>query len=193
MARKTIVRTHRRRLKNKTVKVKTHKRTVKIRPRERRLFSVASRPYNKKEFGGYIDFNKTGVERFTTEVGGGEDEIMLPDYEVLWHTHPDALPNPASPEDVATLLKNDNQKAEIIFNNGRAFIVTKTPQTKKLEKKPEKELVKHYEKMFNNAMKKGPNDFYKEYARQLRRDGFSVKTEGDDDRTIVFNKVGVRN
>lgn len=189
---KRRVRAHHRRLKNKTVNVNSYKRTVTIKPRERRIFSVASRPYNKKEFGGVIDFNNKGVERFTTEVGGKGDEIMLDDYEVLWHTHPDALPNPASPEDVATLLTNDNQQSEVVFNNGRAFIVTKTAKTKKFEDKPERELVKRYEKMFNKAMKKGPGGFYKDYARQLRNDGFIVKTKRDDGQRIVFNKVMVK-
>jgi len=185
--RKTVgVRGHYRKTPSGYVKVTRHSKNVVITPRVRRLFSEASRPHHKKEFGGVIDFEKKGnVERFTTEIGGSEREISLPDYEALWHTHPDKGPNPASPEDVVALLKNKNQQAEIVVNNGRIFTVIKTPKALKLSSQNDDALIRRFEKHFYKSAEKGPRQFYDSYAAALRKEGFIVKTYTDDSKRVV--------
>lgn len=184
--RKTVgVRSHYRRTGRGVVRVNRHQKVVTITPRVRKLFSEASRPHHRKEFGGVIDFKKKGeVERFTTEIGGSEREIALPDYEALWHTHPDKAPNPASPEDVVTLLKNKNQQAEIVINNGRIFTVVKTPKVAKLSRMNEEALTRRFEKHFYKSAEKGPLQFYPSYAAALRKEGFLVKTYHDDGKQL---------
>jgi hypothetical protein len=167
------------------------KRKFKLAGAERDLFDRMGDANQKKEYGGLMDVNKKGnLERFTTEIGGDADSVEIPDYEVLWHTHPDVEQNPPSPEDIATLLKNKAQQAEVVFNNGRVFTVMKTPLTRKYEKMSEKNLVNMFEKVFNKSFEMpdritksrgelATEGVYERYANSLRKMGFFVKFDRD--------------
>lgn len=126
----------RRRLVNRKIRKQGN-----ISGKNRALFDVMAR--RDEELGGYMDFNRKGLENVNLFFGG-KKEIMIPenpDYEVTWHTHPSVpgsivlnranhLP---SVEDVKAFLYDDKaQQAMIIFHEGSAVVLTKTPRTKKI-------------------------------------------------------------
>jgi len=103
----------------------------KLSKKHREIFSFLDK--KDEETGGYMDFNKKGLERIDMYMGrkGSVDFEPNPDYEVEWHTHPResgkfnknvaAFP---SKFDIKSLRRYPSQSM-IVFNNGKAMIVTK--------------------------------------------------------------------
>ena len=156
-----------------------------IKSDERKMFKFLSNPnkYNK-EFGGAIDFDKSGKIEQINVTPGDEYEIFLPpDYEVQYHTHPDKGQSPPTPDDIVALLKNRNQQAEIIFKNGKTFVIVKTPLTKALSKLPATQLHSKLGRAFNPLYKssKNPED---DWMKKLQGMGFQVYTYSDSAKDI---------
>mgnify|MGYP005847762647 FL=1 len=147
-----------------------------IRPLERKAFKQISDPsVFENEFGGAIDFNKKGnVENINLIPGHKYWVEVPPDYEVQYHTHPDKTESPPSPEDILALLKNKNQQAEIIFRNGHAFTIIKTPSTRALSKLPATQLKKNLDKAFYSAFNPRKNS-EKRWKKKLEEMGFLVR------------------
>ena len=139
---------HTRRVRTKTgrrrVRVNPHikkKKSVKFKKvgiitvKDRKLFKHLSDPkIYGTEFGGAIDFDLTGkIEQINVSPGKEDFVDLPPDYEIQWHSHPDYV-SPPSHDDIIALIENRKQQAEIVFRNGEAFIIYKSPQTKALSK-----------------------------------------------------------
>lgn len=164
----------------KTVLVNRHIKKTKPKGRisknDRKLFKFISDPKNYDnlyEYGGAIDFDKKGKVENILIIPGMSQEVWLPeDFEVQYHTHPDSKENPPSPDDILALLKNNRQKAEIVFRKGIAFVVVKTKTTKALSKLPTTQLYKKLDEAFHSSyLAKGWEDSYK---KKLQDMGFMV-------------------
>lgn len=157
--------------------------SVTITAKERKIFNHLSNPrIHKKEYGGGQDFEKGILESFTTFTDGTYDEIKLPeDDEISWHTHPDLLPSPPSPEDVQALLSNKRQQAEMIIRDGESFTLTKTPKTKALSKLPAKTLRDNLDKAFYLTIGK---NWEKNYKKELEKMGFKVNINKNKNSSI---------
>jgi len=126
-----------------------------IRIDERKIFKQLSDPSQyKKEYGGAIDFDKKGEIETIAVIPGGAEEVWVPsDYEVQYHTHPDWETSPPSMDDIESIISNDMQQAEIIFQNGRAFTIIRTSESDKLRKLPKKELHKKLKTLIQDVPK----------------------------------------
>jgi len=103
---------------------------------KRLIFSNIARLHGR-EVGGYLDFNKRGLENANMYFGDSRS-VYIPDedYEVDWHTHPqskdrfvDKLKFP-SVEDIEELLRVKDRQASAVFNRlGSVVVITKTPRT----------------------------------------------------------------
>jgi hypothetical protein len=195
---KSSVRKHIRRLRHgKHAVIRSHmrhKRIPTITSRERKIFTHLSSAKNyNNEFGGGIDFNKRKeIERFDVEIGK-EGEVMLPDYEVLYHTHNSPKVSLPSPEDIMVVLENNKQQTEIVFNNGQAFVITKTKETQPLSrkarnKKTKKQLFKDVEQMWKTADKAHSETQLKKSLEGL---GFDVQISHKKDVPIKLDKIKV--
>ncbi|MEA1875699.1 MAG: hypothetical protein U9N86_02430 [Bacteroidota bacterium] len=145
-----------------------------IKPRQRKIFKHISDPeQHNTEFGGGLDFDKSGYLENFQVFQGGKYYVDLPaDYEVLYHSHPDKNISPPTPEDVIELLKNNRQQAELVFRNGESFTVIKTKKTKKLAKKSRRVLMKLLRSIFFSTRGK---DWELKYKRELEKLGFIVQ------------------
>ena len=165
------VRSHKRR---GTRGVHAHQRKIKkvgfIPKPDRRIFELMSTGL-KKERGGYLDFGKGGrLEKFDVAVGTAEEVTLPEDYEAVFHTHPAhkrktfvVLGSPSS-EDMYMLIKSPKVQSSVIFHKGKAYAITKTPQSKKITKKfSSKKIRTRYD-----------IDDEKELTKRLRSDGFAV-------------------
>lgn len=95
--------------------------SVYLAPDKREIFTYLDK--RPEEVGGYIDFNKKGLEN-TIMFFGTKRKIPIPqaDWEIGWHVHPkDTLPFPSS-LDLRTFLE-DKKQAELIFHQGAVTVV----------------------------------------------------------------------
>jgi hypothetical protein len=190
MSGRIVVRRYMRRTKKGVTQVKSHsKKAPVINPRERKLFKYMSSHKNfENEYGGAIDFDKKGQIENINVMPGKKKEIALPDYEVLYHTHPSKMISLPTPEDVVSLVKNKNQQAEIVFRNGKAFIITKTQDTNKLKRAPINKLYKKIDKIWVDADKKNDESRFK---KGLEKEGFIVQINNDTQKPIKLNNIKV--
>ena len=184
----TIVRRHLRRSGKKKIRVKSHRRKV----RRKKKIPKINKPYRKIfnhlsdldrhniEFGGAIDFKKNGtIERMEVE-SGTFNEIYLPDFEVLYHTHISHYPSYPSSEDIYSFIRNENQQIEIVFNDGDAYIIKKGPKVKNLKKIPAKKLRRIISVLQKTSSRK-------EYLGMLEDLGFKVKFRPRSEGSIKLN------
>lgn len=131
--------------------VRKAKKSVVLKPTDRRIFNFLGGDSFKKEYGGGIDFDKKGKIEYISLVPGDYDEIMIPeeDFEALFHTHPPTpgLTHPPSPEDIHGFLGNKQQQAELIFNGDTTFIVLKSKNLSKPTSALFKKLDSKYEEL----------------------------------------------
>lgn len=173
-------------------KIKKHK-SVKhgtVKKEERRIFRFISNPeiYNDdKEFGGALDFQKNGkLERFTVTPGTKYSVDLPDDYEAQYHTHPTPRVDPPSPSDVIALIYNKKQQAEIVFRNGRAFIILKTPSTRALSKLPATQLQQRLDRAFLSSRGKNWEQKYKEALEYM---GFVVHIDNNPNKALTVKIV----
>jgi hypothetical protein len=161
-------------LVNKDVTRKRAKNHGVINPRERKVFKHMSNPNEyTNEFGGAIDFDRSGqIENINVVPGQTYDVDLPPDYEVQYHTHPDRGESPPTPEDIQALLGNTKQQAELIFRNGEGFLVLKTRKTRALSKLPATQLQKKLDKAFFSSRQE--ENWEQAYKKQLEELGFIV-------------------
>lgn len=140
---------------------------------ERKIFNHISNPDEfSNEMGGAIDFDKKGRIENINVVPGGEFDVYLPtDYEVQYHTHPDHYMSPPTPDDILAIVYNNKQQAEIVFQDGKAFVIVKTPESKKLSSLSEPVLKKKLDAIFMRAG--GPN-WEQNWKKDLENLGFFV-------------------
>jgi hypothetical protein len=131
--------------------VRKAKKSVVLKPTDRRIFNYLGSPNFKKEYGGGIDFDKKGKIEYISLVPGDYDEIMIPeeDFEALFHTHPPTpgFTHPPSPEDIHGFLGNKQQQAELIINGDTTFIVLKSKKISKPTDSLFKKLDSKYEEL----------------------------------------------
>lgn len=185
----TIVKKHYRRVGRKKVLVRRHsRRPPRIKDSERKLFNHLSDPKNyKKEYGGHIDFSHGGKIEEIEVIPGTKYTVDLydDDFEVLYHTHPTSKPSPPSIEDIMALIRSKNQQAELIFKNGEAFAIVKTPNSKPIEKMKHKDAEKLVEAFWD------PEDEDK-VARNLEKLGFLVHRSRKNTKPIILKGVKVK-
>jgi len=145
MKKKIIIGPYTRKQRGKKRKVRKHSKFVKITPHKRQVFKHMSSTKQKKEFGGFMDFDKSGKLEAYYTVFGDLGIVNIPsDYEILWHTHPRGVDryeyNIPSPEDFIEISKSKKQKAEVIFGDGKALIIVKPKNARPLTKKDIKNL-----------------------------------------------------
>ena len=185
MTRKVGVKGHKRRTKGKVTKVKPHRRKIasKIRKDERKVFKHLSSKRNyQKEYGGAIDFNKKGEIEEIGVTPGEEFEVYVPDFEVTYHTHQNCKTSRPTPEDMLAFMRSIDQKAEIIFREGEAFIVIKTAKARKLEKKRDKALKDVFEEIWE---KTGNSE--NKYKKELEKLGFKVRIDRNPKKDLFID------
>lgn len=166
---------------------KRFKKSGTVEKTERKIFSHISDPKEYyKEYGGAIDFDKKGrIEQINVSPGSEYDIELPPDYEVQYHTHPAKELSPPTPEDVLALLQNKRQQAEVVFSNGKAYVIIKTPSTRALSKLPATQLFNKLDRAF--LLSQGPN-WDRKWKQKLEGMGFIVyindKKEGKLDIPI---------
>lgn len=133
----------------------------------------------KYEVGGYMDFNKKGLERADVYIGNkaSVDIEITPDKEVDYHTHPkgrdkrynkiDSFP---SKWDVKT-FKDYPSQSMIVFHDGKAMVATKTDKFKVNNKK----LNKVYTSIYKDANRMNTNKLYNKYKPEFEKMGLSMK------------------
>ena len=150
---------------------------------QRRIFKHLSNPtHHRNEYGGFIDFDKEGrIEDFHV-IPGKEYEIDLPeDFEVTYHTHPNRKPNPPSGFDVLAILRDKKQQAEIVFRNGHAYILKKTPASKKFARKKDHEIVKYVDTLFYATKGK---DWETKYKKALAKVGIEMEIDNNPNKPL---------
>lgn len=190
------VKRHRRRNKDGTYSiVKKHRKLVSVRPntpkissKQRKIFNLLSNPrlYNN-EFGGFIDFKKNGnLEKFDVKVGRKFDIELDPDYEVIFHTHPDKNMSLPTPDDLISLIDNKQQQIEIVFRDGEAFIITPTRKSKGLRRLKRREQSKLFTEMWEEADVRQDDKWY---ANELKKLGFKVQIDKNKNKQLEFKTV----
>ncbi len=171
--------------------VKKKKVISRLTPSDRKLFKQMSDPsVNKKEYGGAIDFKLDGsLEEIRVVPGTSYDVELDPDFEVQYHTHPDANTSPPSPEDVMALLNNKEQKVEIVFRDGDAFVIIDTPKTKKLKQMTYEDQKKYLYLLFNRSSSK--KDFETSWKETLQKLGFKVIINKEQSSTMKIPLTAV--
>jgi len=166
--------------KGKIIRVRKHRRKKApptIKPRERKIFKHISDPkQHRVEYGGAIDFDKSGAVENINIAPGKKQEVYLEDFEVLYHTHPTPLFSLPTPEDLMAITRGKKQQAEIVFQDGKAYVIKKTPKVKKLAKMPTRKLFKKFDELFENADMKESDKIFK---RDLEKLGFKVEINED--------------
>jgi hypothetical protein len=133
------------------------------------------------EFGGVIHVNKDGKLKELTVIPGKCREVDLPDGNAFkWHTHPSDGFDPPSPTDVMALLADDDQHAEIVFNNGMSISVLKTPDLKDFLKNNKSEQEAIIKKAFYES------NTPVEYKRNLEKLGFYVQINKKLNKPIIL-------
>ena len=145
----------------------------RIKTSERKFFKHISNPKQyRREFGGEIDFQKDGTIEFINLYPGEGYNVDIPDdYEVQFHTHPDKDVSPPTPEDIMALIHNKNQQAEVVWRDGKAFIILKTSKSKALSKLPTTQLFQKLDKAFFSSRK---GDWEQNWKKELEKLGFIV-------------------
>jgi hypothetical protein len=161
-------------VRRKRMKMSKYKDRGIVHVDERKIFKHISDPDKYyKEYGGAIDFDMRGrVEQINVSPGYEYEIDLPPDYEVQYHTHPDHKSSPPTSDDVIALLKNKNQQAEIIFQDGKAFVLVKTPLTRALSRLPATQLKRRLDKAFFSSRKK--RNWERSWADYLEKQGFAV-------------------
>lgn len=175
---------------NPTIRKHRTKKHGVIKKSERQIFKHISNPrlYNDdKEFGGSLDFQTNGrLEAFTVTPGTKYSVDLPDDFEAQYHTHPTPHVDPPSPEDVIALLFNKKQQAEIVFRDGRAFMILKTPSVRALSKLPATQIKKRLDRAFFSS--KGSN-WEQKYKEALEDMGFVVVIDNNPKQSLKVNIV----
>lgn len=169
-------------LKRRRDGIRQHYR-VRIDRKTRAIFNqMSNSDKHSTEFGGVINVNKKGELKDITVIPGKSREVDLPDGNAFkWHTHPSDGFDPPSPTDVMALLADDDQHAEIVFNNGMSISVLKTPE---LEEDFLKKGKKAQEELIREAFYKSYTP--KEYKANLEKLGFYVQINKQLNKPIVL-------
>lgn len=149
----------------------------KLSKEKRGLFTyLDKKPY---ETGGYMDFNKEGLEQVKLYYGrpGSVDIPVDYDYEIDFHSHPKALNVKdnrrwtfPSKWDVKSFKEYPSQSM-IIFHNNKATITTKTSKFRVNNKK----LNRLYKELNKDAEHMDVDKLYRKYRPQYRRLGLDLK------------------
>lgn len=178
---------HTRRTKSgKIILVNRNVPKVIIQPQERLIFKHLSNPkvYNK-EYGGAIDFDKKGkIENINVTPGNMYDIDLPTDFEVLYHTHPDKLTSPPTPDDILALIRSNHQQAEIVFRDGGSFSVVKTPKVKELKDLSDNKLKQVIGKLYVKSL--DAKDMETNYKKQLEELGFFVQVNNNITQPVIL-------
>lgn len=147
-----------------------------INKEKRTLFTYLNRkPY---ETGGYLDFNKKGLEQVNMYYGksASVDIPIDPDWEVDFHTHPpdnnkvdNKLNNFPSKWDINT-MKDYPTQASLVFHNDNTMVATKKDNFK-IKKKI---LDKIYKDMEKDAVKLNTDKLFKKYKPEYNKLGIDM-------------------
>lgn len=133
------------------------------------------KPY---ETGGYMDFNKKGLEKADLYIGrkGSVDIPVDPDYELDWHTHPkdkdkrlNRINQFPSAWDIRTFKRPI--QTSLIMHNDKIMMASKTRKfrvKKKLLNKIDRNLSK-------DAHKLSTDELYKKYKPEYGKMGLDLK------------------
>jgi hypothetical protein len=183
--------------KRKTVKAHSRRKPIIkkkgiIRDPEKRIFRAMSSPPYNQEFGGQLDFDKTGeLERFTTTTGNRFDvaPIVDDDFEGAYHIHPGKKLISVLPShiDLASVAKEKGQQVEVIFNNGISNVIAKTNKAKPLRKLSMPKLLRHFDKKLSLAESKSRTDkeLINNFKKTLKEDGFIMNIQTNQEKNIT--------
>lgn len=186
---KAKVKRHKRRTKKGRTTVKKHVRKIKggrITKEDRKIFNVMTDGTLKKEYGGYLDFDrKHRLERFEVVPGHSNYVEVDPDYEVLFHTHTGKFSEPPSPDDLTTLIKYGNQ-AEIIFSSGATYLIIPTKKARRLKHLHFNTLNSRFRKLWKKSFigSRTMMEVEMKYLNLLRKEGFIIKRETDRNKGL---------